>query len=191
MTEPIHHEDVVRDTLAEAWNLFQADFVLYILAGIVTIAVSIVSLGLLSGVVSVGFVKLVEKRRRGEEASPTDVFDGFSQFGECLVASALIGLGIFIGLFLFVLPGLLFGLAMIFTYPAIAIDNENATGGMAKSFSIISENFALAAMFLVIVVVLSSLGSAVVFGMLLVLPFNLILLTLAYHRLTYHRLDRG
>jgi hypothetical protein len=183
MTAPIRKEDVVRETLAEAWDLFQNDFVLYILAGLLTIVVSVVSLGLLSGVVSVGFVELVEKRRRGEEGYPTDVFDGFSHLGECLVASVLIGVGILIGLFLFVLPGLLFGLAMLFTYPAIAIDNETATGAMARSLSIITENFALAAMFLVIVVVLSSLGGAVVFGALLVLPFNLVLLTLAYHRL--------
>ena len=183
MTEPIRNEDVVRDTLVEAWNLFQNDFVLYILAGLLTIVVSVVTLGLLSGVVSVGFIELVEKRRRGEEGYPIDVFDGFSKIGECVVASVLIGLGVLIGVFLFVLPGLLFGLAMLFTYPAIAIDNETATGGMAKSFSIITENFALAAIFLVIVVVLSSLGGAVIFGTLLVLPFNLILLTLAYHRL--------
>lgn len=183
MTEPIQYEDIVQDTLTEAWRLFHHDFVLYILAGLLTIAVSIVSLGLLSGVVSVGFVKLVEKRRRGEDGFPTDVFDGFSQFGECLLASVLIGLGILIGMILFVLPGLLFGLAMLFTYPAIAIDTETATGGMAKSYSIIKENFSLAAVFLVIVVVLSSIGGAVVFGTLLTLPFCLILLTLAYHRL--------
>lgn len=186
MTEPIQPEQVVQDTLREAWDLFVNDFVLYILAGLLTIAVSIVTLGLLSGVVSVGFIELVERRRRGEEAFPTDVFDGFSRFGECLVASILIGLGILIGLFLFVLPGLLFGLAMLFTYPAIAIDNETAIGGMAKSYSIIKENFALAAVFLVIVVVLSSIGGAVVFGTLLTLPFCLIFLTLAYHRLDTH-----
>jgi hypothetical protein len=183
MTEPLQPEQVVQDTLGEAWDLFQNDFVLYILAGLVTIAVSLVSLGLLSGVVCVGFIKLVETRRRGEDGFPTDVFDGFSQFGECFVASILIGLGILIGMLLFVLPGLLFGLAMVFTYPAIAIDNETATGGMAKSYSIIKENFALAAVFLVIVVVLSSIGGAFVFGTLLTLPFCLILLTLAYHRL--------
>jgi hypothetical protein len=183
MTEPIQPEQVVQDTLGEAWELFRNDFVLYILAGLLTIAVSLVSLGLLSGVVCVGFVELVEKRRRGEDGFPTDVFDGFSQFGECLVASILIGLGILIGMLLFVLPGLLFGLAMSFTFPAIAIDNESATGGMAKSYSIIRDNFALAAVFLVIVVVLSSIGGAFVFGSLLTLPFCLILLTLAYHRL--------
>lgn len=183
MTEPIQPEQIVQDTLREAWDLFQNDFVLYILAGLITIAASLVSLGLLSGVVSVGFVKLVEKRRRGEAGSPTDVFEGFSQFGECLIASVLIFLGIMIGMLFFVLPGFLFGLAMLFTYPAIAIDNETATGGMAKSYSIIKENFSLAVVFLVIVVVLSSIGSAFVLGALLSLPFCLILLTLAYHRL--------
>ena len=183
MTEPIQPEQVVQDTLSEAWRLFQDDFVLYILAGLLTIAVSIVSLGLLSGVVSVGFVQLIEKRRRGEDANPTDVFDGFSQFSESLMASILIGLGIVIGMFLFVLPGLLFGLAMLFAYPAIAIDNETATGAMTKSYTIIKENFSIAATFLVIVVVISSIGGAFVFGTLLTLPFCLILLTLAYHRL--------
>ena len=186
MTEPIQPEQVIQDTLAEAWDLFKNDFVLYILAGLITIAVSVVTLGLLSGVVSVGFIQLVEKRRRGEDGFPTDVFEGLSQFGECLVASILIGLGIVIGLFLFVLPGLLFGLVMLFTYPAIAIDNETSTGGMAKSYSIIKENFSLAAVFIVIVVVLSSIGGAFIFGTLLTLPFCLIFLTLAYHRLDTH-----
>lgn len=186
MAEPIQPEQVVQDTLAEAWDLFKNDFVLYILAGLITIVVSVVTLGLLSGVVCVGFVQLVEKRRRGEDGFPTDVFDGFSRFGECLIASILIVLGISVGMLLFVLPGLLFGLAMLFTYPAIAIDNETATGGMAKSYSIIRENFALAAIFLVIVVVLSSIGGAFIFGTFLTLPFCLIFLTLAYHRLNTH-----
>lgn len=184
MSEPIQHEDVVQDTLMEAWDLFKNDFVLYVLAGLLTIVVTIVSLGLLSGPMTVGFIKLVEKRRRGEEASATDVFDGFSQFGDSLIASILIGIGVFIGIFLFVLPGLLFGLVMAFTFPAIAIDNETATGGMAKSFFIIRENLALSAVFLVIVLVLSGIGSAVVFGTLLTMPFSLILITLAYHRLS-------
>lgn len=184
MSEPIQHEDVVQDTLMEAWDLFKNDFVLYVLAGLLTIVVTIVSLGLLSGPMTVGFIKLVEKCRRGEEASATDVFDGFSQFGDSLIASILIGIGVFIGIFLFVLPGLLFGLATAFTFPAIAIDNETATGGMAKSFFIIKENLALSAVFLVIVLVLSGIGSAVVFGTLLTMPFSLILITLAYHRLS-------
>ena len=183
MTEPIQHEDIIKTTLSEAWSLFTNDFVLYVLAGLLLLVVSGVSLGLLSGTMSVGFVMLVEKRRRGEDANAMDIFDGFSQFGASLIATLLISIGIAIGLFIFVLPGLIFGLAMLFTYPAIAIDNESATGGMAKSFSIITENFVLCFMFLLIVSVLSGLGGAVVFGIVVTLPFNIILITLAYDRL--------
>jgi membrane-anchored glycerophosphoryl diester phosphodiesterase (GDPDase) len=183
MSEPIQNEDVVQDTLSEAWDLFKNDFVLYVLAGLLMIVVSIVSLGLLSGPMTVGFIKLVEKRRAGEQAVATDVFDGFSRFGDSLIASFLIGLGVFIGVLLLVLPGILFGLAMAFTFPAIAIDNQTATGGMRQSLSIIQDNLALSAVFLVIVLVLSGIGSAVVFGTLLTMPFSLVLITLAYHRL--------
>jgi hypothetical protein len=181
--QPIDDEGVVQTTLAEAWRLFTGDFVLYFLAGLLLIVVSGVSLGLLSGPMTVGFIMLIERRRRGEPASATDIFDGFSFFGPSVIASILIAVGIVIGFLFFVLPGLLFGLAMIFTYPAITIDNETATGGMAKSVSILTENFALSAMFLIIVAALAALGGAIGIGIVLTLPFNLILITLAYHRL--------
>jgi uncharacterized membrane protein len=184
MSESIQDEDVVQDTLAEAWSLFTDDFVLYLVADLLLVVASIASFGLLTGPLTVGFIKLVEKRRRGEEASPTDVFDGFSQFGASFIASILIGIGVFIGILLLVLPGLLFGAAMAFTFQAIAIEDETATGAMARSFSIIQGNFALSVVFLVIVLVLSGIGGAFIFGTLLTLPFSLVLMTLAYHRLS-------
>lgn len=183
MAAPIQNEDLVRDTLAEAWDLFKDDFVLYLVAGLLLIAVSIVSLGLLAGPLSVGFIKLVEKRRRGEEGNVTDVFDGFSQFGESFIASILIAVGVLIGILLFVLPGLLFAVAMLFTFQAIAIDEESATGAMGRSYDIVKENVALAIVFFVILVVLSGIGGMVGFGNLLTVPFSLILMTVAYRRL--------
>ena len=183
MSGSIQDEDLVQDTLAEAWTLYKEDFVLYVIAGLLLVVVSIVSFGLLTGPMTVGFIKLVEKRRRGDDGFATDVFDGFSQIGASLVASILIGLGVFVGILLLVLPGLLFGAAMAFTFQAIAIDDEPAIGAMARSLSVIQENLAIAVVFLVIVLVLSSIGAAFLFGTLLTLPFSLILMTLAYHRL--------
>jgi len=184
MTEARKTEDVVQSTLSEAWNLFTSDFVLWILGGLVLAVVSVVSLGLLFGPMIVGFVQLVEKRRRNEPASVTDIFEGFSHFGASLIAFILISVGVFVGSLLLVLPGLLFGLVMAFTFHAIAIDDQDAMGGMGRSFSLIKENPALAAVFLVIMLVLSGIGGAVVFGTLLTLPFTLVLMTIAYHRLS-------
>lgn len=184
MTESGRREDVVQDTLGEAWNLFTNDFVLWIIAGLIMLVVTIVSFGILSGPMTVGFIMLVEKRLRDEPGSATDIFDGFSHFGASLIAFILIAIGAVIGSLLLVLPGLLFCLAMAFTFHAIAIDDEDATGAMGKSFNLIKENFALSAVFLVIVLILSGIGGAVVFGTLVTMPFTLVLMTLAYHRLS-------
>lgn len=184
MTEARKTEDVVQSTLSEAWNLFTSDFVLWILAGLILLVVSVFSLGILSGPMIVGFIQLVEKRRRNEPGSATDIFEGFSRLGASLIAFILISVGVFVGSLLLVLPGLLFGLVMAFTFHAIAIDDQDAMGGMSKSFGLIKENPALSAVFLVIVLVLSGIGGAVVFGTLLTLPFTLVLMTLAYHHLS-------
>jgi hypothetical protein len=184
MTEARKTEDVVQSTLSEAWDAFTRDFVLWILGGLILIVISVVSLGLLSGPMMVGFIQLVEKRRRNEPASAIDILEGFSHFGASLIAFILISIGVFVGSLLLVLPGLLFGLVMAFTFHAIAIDDQDAIGGMSKSFGLIREDPALAAVFLVIILVLSGIGGAVVFGTLLTLPFALVLMTLAYHRLS-------
>jgi len=184
MTEIDRREDLVQNTLGEAWNLFTNDFVLWIIAGLLMLVVTIVSLGILSGPMTVGFIQLVEKRLRDEPGSATDIFDGFSHFGASLIAFALILVGILIGGFFLILPGLLFGLAMAFTFHAIAIDDEDATSAMGRSFNLIKDNFALSAVFLVIVLVMNGIGGAVVFGTLVTTPFSLVLMTLAYHRLS-------
>jgi uncharacterized membrane protein len=184
MMESARQEDVVQNTLREAWDLFANDFVLWIIAGLLALLLTVFSFGILSGPMTIGFILLVEKRRQGEAGSAVDVFDGFSYFGTSFGAFLLIVAGVAIGSFLFVLPGLLFGLAMAFSFHAIAIDDESATGAMAKSFNLIWDNLALSTIFLVIVLVLSGMGGAVIFGTLLTMPFTLILTTLAYHRLS-------
>jgi uncharacterized membrane protein len=184
MTESGRKEDLVQDTLSEAWNLFTSDFVLWIIAGLIMLVVTVVSFGILLGPMTVGFIQLVERRLRDEAVSAADIFDGFAHFGASLIAFILICIGVAIGSLLLILPGLLFGLAMSFAFHAIAIDDEDAMGAMEKSFNLIKKDLTLSAVFLVIVLVLSGIGGAVGFGILLTMPFTLILWTLAYHRLS-------
>jgi uncharacterized membrane protein len=99
------------------------------------------------------------------------------------VATVLIVVGTFIGLLLFVVPGLVFAVATTFTFQAIAIDRETATGAIGRSIEIVRDNLALSIVFIVIVIVLNSLGGLVLFGTFLTLPYCLILMTLAYERL--------
>ncbi len=183
MANGVQQEDIIQDTLSEAWELFRDDFVLYVVAGLLLILATIVSLGILSGPLTVGFIKLIDRRRAGDTCSPVDIFDGFSEFGASFIASGLVFLGVFVGALLFLLPGLLFAIAMTFTFQAIALDGETATGGMSRSYEIVKSNIAVSIVFLVIMLVLSGIGSAVIFGTLITMPFCLIMMTLAYQRL--------
>jgi uncharacterized membrane protein len=183
MTEAIQTENLVESSLREGWALFKDDLVLYVVASLLVFVISAVSLGLCAGPMIVGFIKLVRKRMHGETATATDVFDGFSEFGASLVAVILIGLGVFIGSMLLIVPGVLFAFITAFTFHAIALDGIGATAAVEQSYTLIKENLAPSFVLLLIVAVLNAIGGSIIFGSLLTTPFSLIVMTFAYQRL--------
>jgi len=183
MTEAIQTENLVESSLSEGWALFKDDLVLYVVASLLVFVISAVSLGLCAGPMIVGFIKLVRKRMRGETGTATDVFEGFSEFGASLIAMILIGLGVFIGSMLLIVPGVLFAFITAFTFHAIALDGANATAAIGQSYTLIKENLAPSFVLLLIVAVLNAIGGSIIFGSLLTTPFSLIVMTFAYQRL--------
>ena len=183
MTEAIQTENLVESSLSEGWALFKDDLVLYVVASLLVFVISAVSLGLCAGPMIVGFIKLVRKRMRGETGTATDVFEGFSEFGASLIAMILIGLGVFIGSMLLIVPGVLFAFITAFTFHAIALDGLGATAAIGQSYNLIKENLAPSFVLLLIVAALNAIGGSVIFGSLLTTPFSLIVMTFAYQRL--------
>ncbi|MGB8328552.1 MAG: hypothetical protein WCE62_00385 [Polyangiales bacterium] len=183
MTDAMQTENLVESSLSESWDLFKDDVVLYVIATLLVFVVSAVSLGLCSGPMVVGFIKLVNRRIRGEASTATDVFEGFSELGASLIAMILIAIGTCIGLLLLVIPGVIFAIATAFTFHAIALDGIGATAAMGRSYSLIKENLAPCVVLLLIVVVLNAIGGSVIFGSLFATPFSLIVVTFAYQRL--------
>jgi len=183
MTDAIQTENLVESSLREGWALFKNDLVLYVVASLLVFVISVVSLGLCAGPMIVGFIKLVRKRMRGETGTATDVFEGFSEFGASLIAMILIGLGVFIGSMLLIVPGVLFAFITAFTFHAIALDGLGATAAIGQSYNLIKENLAPSFVLLLIVAALNAIGGSVIFGSLLTTPFSLIVMTFAYQRL--------
>jgi uncharacterized membrane protein len=183
MTYARQTETLVESSLSEGWELFKDDLVLYVIASLLVFVVSAVSLGLCSGPMLVGFIKLVNKRIRGEAGTATDVFEGFSQFGASLIATILITIGTLLGLLLLVIPGVIFAIATGFTFHAVALDGLNATAAIGRSYSLVKENLAPCFVLLVIVVVLNAIGGSIILGSLLATPFSLIVMTFGYQRL--------
>lgn len=183
MTDAIQTENLVESSLRESWALFKDDLVLYLVATLLVFVISAVTLGICAGPMIVGFIQLVRKRMQGQEGTATDVFDGFSEFGASLIAMILIGIGVFIGTVLMVLPGLIFGFITAFTFHAIALDGLGATSAIGQSYTLIKENLAPSFALLLIVAVLNAIGGSIIFGSLLTTPFSLIVMTIAYQRL--------
>ena len=164
MTDAIQTENLVEGSLSESWALFKDDLVLYVVATLLVFVISAVTLGVCAGPMIVGFIKLVRKRMRGEEGTATDVFDGFSEFGASLIAMILIGIGVFIGSMLLVLPGIIFGFITAFTFHAIALDGLGATTAIGRSYTAHQRERRSRSRAASIVAVLNAVGGSIIFG---------------------------
>lgn len=179
--EPL--EPFMNHVFSESWREFSEEPALYILAGLVVIAGTIVSLGLLLAPLSVGMARLVAARRRGEAASVGDVLS-HAEWGGGIVVGILIAVGVSIGLLFLVVPGLLFAFFSSLTLHAMALEDEGPIDAIKTSFSLVKDHAANLFVLSVVLTALASAGGAIMLGALLTTPFILIAYTVAYQRIT-------
>jgi uncharacterized membrane protein len=196
MAEPsaassIEVEPFVQQSAREAWRTFKADPLLYIAGSLIVAVVGGVSLLILAGPLTVGFIDVVRRRRRGESVRIADVFGGMSQFASSFVAFVLVALATAIGCLLLVVPGLVVLIVSCFAFHEIAYRKAHAADGLRASFFIAKRNLLHVLVVLIGVAALNALGSAVLFGMLLTVPFALVWMTVAYELLTGQMPERA
>jgi uncharacterized membrane protein len=177
-------EPFLQDSVREAWRTFKADAVLYIAGTLLLCVVSIVTLTVLAGPLAVGLIGIIRRRRRGEAAQISDVFDGLSQFASSFVAFLLIAIATSVGLLLAVVPGLLVLLATCFAFHEIAYRERHAGDALRASYAIAKNHVLHVLLLLIGVAALNALGNAVVFGGFLTAPFAAVWMTVAYEMLT-------
>ncbi len=180
----IEVESFVVQSARAAWQTFKTDPVLYIVSSLVVAVVAAVSLLILTGPMTVGFIEVVRRRRRGENARIADLFDGLSQFAGSFVAFVLIAVAASIGFLLFVVPGLLVLVATCFAFHEIGYRKAHAADALRASFRLARRNALHVLIVLIGVAALNALGGAVLFGTLLSAPFALVWMTVAYELLT-------
>lgn len=172
----------VTSILEETWSVFSQNLALFIISGLIHVALSVVTLGLMAGPLTVGFLDQVRRRRAGESVEVTDIFRGNAQFVPALIAALLISVGVGIGLFLFILPGIYLALYWFCTLVVMAYEGRGALESMGQSGQIFKDNLWLVVIVAVISVVINSLGSVVALGILLTSPFTLVMLAVFYEK---------
>lgn len=181
--EPESLETFLQAVGRETWQLFQKYALTLVLAGVVMVLLSALSLGLLAGPLMVGFIDLVRRARRGEPVQTGAVFDRFDSFVSSLFALILLGIAITLGLCLLVVPGLIALIFGSFTLHAIAYERLGAIAAIKRSVQLVRGHFSHVLVLMLLISLAQTIGSAVLLGTLLTLPLGLVASALAYERL--------
>jgi uncharacterized membrane protein len=183
MAAPQAFDEFIVSIGRDTWDTFRREPLMLVVAWLVVVAVSLVSLGLLAGVVSVGYIELIRQSRRGEPVALGVLFSRFDSLVSSALAGFLVFVAVFIGMFLLVLPGLLVALFACFTLHAIAYERVSGIEAIRRSFAVVRANFLNVLVLLLAISVAQAVGGMVVFGVLLTGPLSLIALTLGYERI--------
>lgn len=166
-----------------SWGLFQSKPVEHLLASLVVLVLSMLTLGLLVGPLSVGQIRMIEKHQRGEPIAVGDVFAGFSSFGSSLLTSVIMLVGVFVGMLLLVLPGLLVALAWGFALWFVALEDASPTAALSGSWQLLKTHTVSVIVIFILLGVVNAVASSIVLGTLLTAPLSMIFATLAYQEM--------
>lgn len=183
MAEPEPFDQFVINVVRESWEVFKRDALLFVLAAALLGLVSVLTLGLLAGPVTIGFIEMVRRSRRGEPLAMSMLFDRFDTFVPSLVALVLIAISVTIGMALLVVPGLLVLLFVPYTLHVIAYESSTGITALQRSFDLVKGYFLHTLALLLVISAAHAVGGAVVFGVLITAPLSLIALTLGFERL--------
>ncbi|HET9481277.1 MAG TPA: hypothetical protein VFP98_05925 [Candidatus Polarisedimenticolia bacterium] len=110
---------IERGYFGRALQIVGSDPGLYVMGGLLLQILSLMTGGLLVGPAICGICYVTIRRLRGEEVTFADVFKGFDNFANALVAGVVWALMLAVGLTLFVVPGIILGALFCFVFPFI------------------------------------------------------------------------
>ncbi len=171
-----------------AWSALNRDLgrnLLLSLLGLLVLAVgSGLSFGLLAGPLFLGVVRLNQRILRGEPADANALFSGFSEFGPALGLALVSGVLTAIGYLLCILPGLYLAVAWAASWHLLADGRGSFWDCMEISRRAVTAHWGWALLLILVAHVVGWVGVlACGIGLLLTLPFAILVITAAFDRL--------
>jgi uncharacterized membrane protein len=168
--------------IGAGWNLVQADLGNTVLVTLVFVLIS--GVPLIGGALIAGFHYFFQKKLMGRRAEFADLFKGFNFFVPTLVASLLIGLFVFGGTLLCIIPGLVIAAMYKFTYLFIVDKRMDFWPAMQASHAVAKNDYFGFTMFLLLTVLVNLLGAlCCIVGILVSIPVTFAAITIAYQEL--------
>ena len=161
------------------WRVFAADIVPLLLGGLITLVLSIVTLGIMAGPLVAGLYKMVVGRiRDGRPAQISDLFDCMERFG-AFFAAALV-LVVLIGLAsLTIVGGIVLATIWMYVFPLMVDRGMSLGEAMKTSYHLVVDNGFWEHLALVILLIALNGMANGALG-LLAMPFTIATVAAAY-----------
>jgi uncharacterized membrane protein len=128
-----------------------------------------------------GLFRAACKQVRGEPISANDVFSAGEVTGTFMLAGLLVGICVFFGLLLLIIPGLIIAGRLMLVFPLIADGRMSATQAMESSWSALRGQSLKAFVFQLVVGVVSGIGACLCgIGILLTYPIYFLATAIIY-----------
>ena len=168
--------------ISAGFSVVSADLGNYLLLSLLFFVLN--SVPLIQGALIVGFHIYTMKRLMGRRAEIGDLFKGFNFFVPALVASLLIGVFVFAGTLLLIIPGLIIAAMYKFTFLFIADKRMDFWPAMQASHAVVKNDYFGFVMFLILAFLVNVLGFlCLVVGLLVTVPATFAAITVAYKEL--------
>jgi len=168
--------------IGAGWQIVKADLGNIILVSLVFALLS--GVPLIQGALLAGFHYYFLKRMLGRNAEFADLFKGFNFFVPTLVASIVMGLFVFAGTLLCIIPGLVVAAMYKFTYLFIVDKRMDFWPAMQASHAVAKNDYFGFTMFLLLMALVNILGFlCCIIGLLVSVPVTIAAITVAYQEL--------
>jgi uncharacterized membrane protein len=168
--------------IGEGWNLVQADLGNTVLIALVFTLLN--GVPFIQGALIAGFHYYFVKKLMGRRADFADLFKGFNFFVPTLVASLVIGLFVFGGTLLCIIPGLVIAAMYKFTYLFVIDKRMDFWPAMQASHAVAKNDYFGFTMFLLLTALVNLLGFlCCIVGLLVSIPVTFAAITIAYQEL--------
>jgi hypothetical protein len=172
--------------LETAWNMTLKHIVALILMTVVSLAVSLLTAGVLGPVVMAGFIQSIIMMMRDERAPRVeDLFSQMRLFIPLLAFSIAVGVAVLVGTMFFILPGLAIALAVTFGclyVPPLMTDRRMGLIEAVKTSwqMALQESVADHIVVVILFVGLMAVGGSVFIGILFTQPFAMVFMVSVY-----------